>query len=178
VTYVVGIAATAQNFVHIKGGAYLDSLTIFFDKTGTFTNGEFTLLDLVKPESTSCKKTLQYLSIIEEWASHPTADAILFRASNAGVSIPSNMTFQKHTLLAGEGVLGVIDGKEVYVGNEWLFERLGLLDGLPAKIQSAVALWKNLGGTIGFMSVEGRGIVCAYCAAEVCVLSQRVLLKI
>ena len=26
--------------------------------------------------------------------------------------------------------------------------------------------WKVLGGTIGYMSIEGHGIVCAYCAAD------------
>ena len=123
-------------------------------------------LDLVEPESCSRNEILQYLSLMEERASHPVADAILARARNENVFIPSNMALQKHTLLAGEGILGVIDGKEVYVGNERLFERLGLLGGLPANIQTDVHTWKNLGGTIGFMSIEGRGIVCAYCAAD------------
>jgi Cd2+/Zn2+-exporting ATPase len=62
--------------------------------------------------------------------------------------------------------MGVVNGKEVYVGNERLFERLGLLAGLPEETQRNVEAWKQLGGTIGFMSTEGHGIVCAYCAAD------------
>jgi Zn2+/Cd2+-exporting ATPase len=43
VSYVAGLAATAQNGVLIKGGSYLEALgrvnKVFFDKTGTLTEG-------------------------------------------------------------------------------------------------------------------------------------------
>jgi phosphoserine phosphatase len=111
-------------------------------------------------------EVLQYLALMESRAAHPVAQAILAGTRNEGVSIPTAMILQRHTIIAGEGVVGVINGLDVHVGNERLFERLGLLDKVPAKILDSVSSWKQLGGTIGFMSIEGRGIVCAYCAAD------------
>jgi Cd2+/Zn2+-exporting ATPase len=171
VSYVAGLAATAQKGVLIKGGASLEALgsvkSICFDKTGTLTNGEFSLLHLtVLSDKLSRKRVLQYLSLMEERASHPVAQAILTAAHNESVVIPKTMVLQKHTILNGEGVAGVVDGLEVHVGNERLFERLGLLDGVPVTDRQSIESWKLLGGTVGYMSIEGFGIVCAYCAAD------------
>ena len=120
----------------------------------------------VLTESLSRVAVFQYLALMEERASHPVAQAILAAANNEKVVLPKKMVLQKHTIINGEGVLGVIDGKEVYVGNERLFERLGLLSNVSEKDRRLVEEWKNLGGTIGYMSIEGHGIVCAYCAAD------------
>ena len=171
IAYVAGLAATAQKGVLVKGGAFLESLgrvkNICFDKTGTLTNGEFSLLHLqVLTHNYTRDEVIQHLTLMEERASHPVANAIMERARNENVVVPPYMVLKKHALLAGEGVRGIIDGKEVYVGNERLFERLGLLDNLPRETRNTADSWKQLGGTIGFMSIEGSGIVCAYCATD------------
>lgn len=171
VSYVAGLAATAQKGILIKGGATLEALGkiqhICFDKTGTLTNGEFALLHLnVLSEKFSRNDVLQYLSLMEERASHPVAQAILAAAKNESVVVPKKMVLQKHSIVNGEGVVGVIDGKEIHVGNERMFERLDLLSGVGQGEQLMVEEWKNIGGTVGFMSIEGHGIVCAYCAAD------------
>jgi Cd2+/Zn2+-exporting ATPase len=171
VSYVAGLAATAQKGILIKGGANLEALglvkNICFDKTGTLTNGEFALLHMdVFGEGLSREKVFQYLSLMEERASHPVAQAILTGARNEGVTIPKTMKLQKHTIIAGEGVAGVINGLEVHVGNERLFDRLGLLGGVAESDQKRVESWASIGGTVGYMSVEGEGIVCAFCAAD------------
>jgi Cd2+/Zn2+-exporting ATPase len=171
VSYVAGLAATAQKGILIKGGATLEALgfvkNICFDKTGTLTNGEFAVLHLKTiSETLSRKEVIQYLALMEERASHPVAQAILTSAKNEKVSIPNDMVLEKHTIVAGVGVEGVINGLSVHVGNERLCDRLELLSGLDEGIRREVESWKALGGTVGFMSVEGHGIVCAYCAAD------------
>ena len=171
VSYVAGLAATAQKGILIKGGATLEALgavkRICFDKTGTLTNGEFALLHMeVLTESLSREEIFQYLALMEERASHPVAQALLAAASNEKVVLPKNMTLQKHAIINGEGVVGVIGGHEVHVGNERLFERLGLLASISDKNRQMIDDWKNLGGTIGYMSIGDYGIVCAYCAAD------------
>jgi len=171
VSYVAGLAATAQRGILIKGGATLEALgmvkNICFDKTGTLTNGEFKLLHMrIVPSKLSRIEAFQYLSLIEERASHPVAQAIVQAARNEKITVPEHMELEKHMILADEGDEGVINGLSVCVGNERLFERLMLLDELDERIRSEVESWKTLGGTIGFMSVEGHGIVCAYCAAD------------
>lgn len=171
VSYVAGLAASAQKGVLIKGGATLEALGaikhICFDKTGTLTNSEFALLQMkVLTEKLSRKEVFQYLSLMEERASHPVAQAILAAANNEKIVLPKKMVLQKHTIVNGEGVAGVIDGLEVHVGNERMFVRLGLLKEVPPSDREQVNEWKALGGTIGYMSVEGYGIVCAFCAAD------------
>ena len=93
---------------------------------------------------------------MEERAAHPVAQAIVTAARNENVSIPKDMALKKHTILEGEGVAGIINGQDVFVGNERLFHRLGLLAGLPGDISDRVESWKHLGGTIGFIAVGIR----------------------
>ena len=170
VTYVAGLAATAQKGVLVKGGAFLEALGqvshICFDKTGTLTTGNFALIHMeIVGTSLTRQEVLAYLLLMEERAAHPVAQAIIDAARNENVSIPKDMILQKHTILAGEGVTGVINGQDVFVGNERLFERLGLLSGLAVEVSDRVESWKKLGGTIGFVAIE-KTIVGAYCAAD------------
>jgi len=171
VSYVAGLAAAAQKGVLIKGGATLEALSavkhICFDKTGTLTNGEFALLHMeVLTDALTRENIFQYLALMEERASHPVAQAILAAANNEKIVLPKRMVLRNHKIINGMGVVGMIEGHEVHVGNESLFERLGLLTSVPVKDRQRVDNWKNLGGTIGFMSIAGHGIVCAYCAAD------------
>lgn len=171
VSYVAGLAATAQRGILVKGGATLEALSavknICFDKTGTLTNGNFIIVHLkMYSERLSRTEIMQYLMLMEERASHPVANAFMATARNERIAIPEDMTVEEHKILAGEGLEGTINGLKVFVGNDRLFERLGLLDALDHSIISEIDSWKALGGTIGFMSVEGHGIVCAYCAAD------------
>lgn len=171
VSYVAGLAAAAQKGILIKGGATLEALgvatNICFDKTGTLTNGEFAVLHLrIVPNSLPRNQVLQHLSLMEDRASHPVAQALVTAARNEGITVPTDMILEKHTIVAGEGVEGVVNGLEVSVGNERMFERLGLLNDLDEDIRSEVESWKMLGGTVGFMSIGDHGIVCGFCAAD------------
>jgi Zn2+/Cd2+-exporting ATPase len=171
VSYVAGLAATAQNGILIKGGAHLEALgkvsTIFFDKTGTLTEGQFKLLHLNTDSATYDRvQILQYLSLMEERASHPLAQSLVNGARNEGVKIPETLFVQDHTFLPGEGVSGVINGKQVYVGNARLFSRLGLFQKLSEAHLKLVSDWEAIGGTTGFVSISDEGIVGSYCVAD------------
>jgi Cd2+/Zn2+-exporting ATPase len=171
VTYVAGLAATAQRGILIKGGAHLEALgmvkKIAFDKTGTLTMGQFALLHLnTFSNEFSREEILQRLFLLEERASHPLAQAITHAVQNEGVSIPEGMKAKDHTQLAGEGIMAEIWDKMVFVGNERLFRRLGLFEQLPPEQRQPAEEWASKGGTVGFMSIEGCGIVCSYCVAD------------
>ena len=171
VTYVAGLAATAQRGVLIKGGAHLESLgligTICFDKTGTLTQGSFALIALnVVGDTFTREEVLEYLVLMEERANHPLAMAIVDGAKREGVSSPQNRKVSKHTFMAGEGLRGLIDGKEIYVGNSRLFERLGFLDDdMDEELENMIWNWEAMAGTVGFLSVDGE-LVCVYCVAD------------
>lgn len=171
VTYVAGLAATAQKGIVIKGGAHLEALgkvkTIAFDKTGTLTEGRFQLIDLrVVADRIPRKKLLEYLAVVESRATHPLASAILAAAKNEGVTSAVHLSLENHTFLAGEGVHAKVNGEDVYVGNMSLFRRIGLHDSLPDDVKELALKWSNDGGTVGFISIEGSGVVGAYCVAD------------
>ena len=88
VTYVAGLAATAQRGILIKGGAHLEALgmvrEIAFDKTGTLTQGNFSLLHLKTFGNLNRATILQHLSLVEERATHPLAVAIIKAVQNEG----------------------------------------------------------------------------------------------
>ena len=171
VTYVAGLAACAQKGIIVKGGQHLETLGkvqfIAFDKTGTLSEGVFQLLHFNEiGQSRDRKEVLAYLSLMEASASHPLADAIVKGAANEKAEIPANLEVKDHTLLPGEGVVGIIDNKKVHVGNKRLFVRLGLYDDLSEEDKATVDGWASSGGTIGFISIEGEGIVGAYCVSD------------
>lgn len=140
---------------------------IAFDKTGTLTQGEFALIHLnTFSDDYTREEVLQRLSLMEERASHPLSQAIVQAAQRENVSVPKEMTANNHTQLPGEGVTAIVNGKTVHVGNTRLFRRLGLSEGLPVDHKESAEEWASIGGTIGFMSIEGSGIVCSYCVAD------------
>lgn len=171
VSYVAGLAATAQRGIIIKGGAHLEALglvkKIAFDKTGTLTAGDFALLHLnVMGTAYTRQQVLQYLSKIEGNAAHPLSQALVQAARNEKVKVPRDMTMVDHKHLEGEGITAIVNDQRVHVGNERLFRRLGLFAKLLPQDQKIVEEWAALGGTIGYMSIGGEGIVCAYCVAD------------
>lgn len=140
--------------------------SIAFDKTGTLSEGIFALLHFNTIGDRPRTEVLEYLALMEAPASHPLSDAIVRGAANEHVSIPKHLTPRNHTILPGEGITAVVEGKHVYVGNEKLFKRLGLYDGLPETDREIANQWARSGGTVGFISIEGDGIVGAYCVAD------------
>jgi len=170
VSYVAGLAATAQRGVLVKGGAHLEALgmvtTVCFDKTGTLTQGKFQLVHFaIINDSMSRKEALEYLVLMEDRASHPLAWALIEGAQKEGVKIPKGRFVRNHTFLPGEGVIGTVDGEQVHVGNERLFERLGLYQGIGESERQALEEWEKV-GSVGFMSIGKKGIICAYCVAD------------
>mmetsp|Transcript_4379 Transcript_4379/g.11084 ORF Transcript_4379/g.11084 Transcript_4379/m.11084 type:complete len:1125 (-) Transcript_4379:130-3504(-) len=170
ISYVAGLAATAQNGILVKGGAYLEALGqvkhVCFDKTGTLTAGDFRLIKLIVAQPERRTEILQYLALMEARATHPLAQSLVDGIQAEGVSIPKTLRIQDHTFLPGEGVKAIVQDKDVFVGNERLFRRLDQWKTLPTDLKDQVASWEAMGGTIGFLSIQGEGIVCAYCVAD------------
>lgn len=103
---------------------------------------------------------------MEAPSSHPLSDTLVTAAKREGVSIPKDASVTDHSILKGEGVTAVVNGKQVYVGNYRLFRRVGMLDTLPLATKSAAEEWNRKGGTVGFIGIEGDGIVGAFCVMD------------
>jgi Cd2+/Zn2+-exporting ATPase len=171
VTYAAGLAAAAQKGIVVKGGASLEALgsvdKCLFDKTGTLTRGKFSVLHLdLIGEKRSRKEMLSLLALMEAPSSHPLSATLVKAAKKEGVLIPTDVQVKEHRILKGEGVEATVNGKQVYVGNKRLFERLGMYEQMPLKNKSLAETWMKQGGTIGFLGVEDEGILAAFCMSD------------
>jgi Cu+-exporting ATPase len=122
----VGLGRAATMGVLIKSGDALELSekisTVVFDKTGTLTKGAPEVLDIL-PVSGDPANLLSLAASIEQYSRHPLAMAILRKAADMGSALKSCDAF---TSLEGEGVIGVIDGKETVAGNAGLLNKRGI----------------------------------------------------
>ncbi|KAH7688010.1 Zinc-exporting ATPase protein [Dioscorea alata] len=124
-----GLLKAARKGLLIKGGDVLEALAgikvAAFDKTGTITRGEFTILKFIPiGNSITIDKLLYWVASIESKSSHPMASALVDYARWKSVEPkPDNVSeFQIH---AGEGIQGQIDGCSIYIGNKRIATRAG-----------------------------------------------------
>ena len=164
VTYAAGLAATAQRGIIVKGGAHLESLgaikTVVFDKTNTLTHGKFRVDHLQEMGTVRTRKEmLELLALMEAPSSHPLSATLVRAAAAEGVSIPRDADVALHTVLKGEGVTARVYGKQAYVGNQRLFDRLGFYEKLPFEYKQLATEWAGNGATVGFIGLEDVGII-------------------
>lgn len=116
------IGGASQRGVLIKGANYLETLakvdTVVFDKTGTLTEGRFEV-SAVHPESLGEAQLLDLAAMAESRSAHPIAESIV--RAYAGDIAQSRIA--SVTEEAGLGVIAVVDGRRVAVGNPKLMER-------------------------------------------------------
>lgn len=106
----VGMGKGAQLGVLIKDGTVLETLgglsAAVFDKTGTLTAGEPTVVACDVPAD-----ALRLAAALEARSEHPLARAVVAYANVA--ELPAAESFEA---VVGEGVRGVVEGHEVFVG--------------------------------------------------------------
>lgn len=140
---MVGVGKGAEAGILIRGGEILERAknldTIVFDKTGTLTRGEPALTDVVALGNLSKGEVLRYAAAIEFGSEHPLGEAIVKGARQRDLAIPSISQFEA---IAGHGIRGSVNNKEVLLGNRRLFQRESI------DIKAAEHL---------MISLEGRG---------------------
>ena len=119
---MVSTGKGAELGVLIKGGEALqcagDIRTVVLDKTGTVTEGRPTVTDIALAASGFTDERLLHLVAALETASeHPLADAVVRHAKDRGLTLASPQSFDSVT---GRGIVGVVDGVALAVGNETL----------------------------------------------------------
>ena len=119
-TYFSGIGACAKKGVLVKGATYLDELarakTFVFDKTGTLTKGKFAVKNILATGQVRDEELISLISALEKYSSHPIAKA--FDLYKTELEVASVEEF------AGKGLVGLINGEEILVGNaKFLIER-------------------------------------------------------
>ena len=117
---IVGIGRAASEGVLFKDAESLEILgqskSLMIDKTGTLTEGQPTVTDIVLFSEHSEEELLLLATAIEVSSEHPLATAICQAAANRNLVV----LHHADTFLStpGAGVQGTVAGKTVALGNE------------------------------------------------------------
>lgn len=123
--YFGGIGLASRNGILFKGGNFLDVMTkvdvIVMDKTGTLTKGVFKVQKVV-PINIDEKELLNTTAALESNSTHPVAKAIIDYIGDKTDSLKATDVEE----IAGHGLKGRINGKEVLAGNLKLMRKFNI----------------------------------------------------
>ena len=146
---MVGTGRGARAGVLIRNAEALEMLrsvdTLVVDKTGTLTEG--------KPRVTAVEgppDMLRLAASLEQGSEHPIAAAVVAAAHDRGIGLAPVSSFQS---VAGKGVAGVVEGRDVILGNERLLDERAID---TAALAERAAEFRASGATVFFVAVNGQ----------------------
>ena len=151
---MVGTGKGAENGVLIKSAEALEAAgkvdTIVFDKTGTITEGQPVVTDLIANENFTEEKLLTLAASAEVGSEHPLGEAIIQKAETEGLEL---LEIEAFNAIPGHGIEVEIEGQELLLGNEKLMteNNIALKDFAEESNQLAEA-----GKTPMFIAVDNK----------------------
>lgn len=151
---MVGTGRGAESGVLFKSAEALEVLhkadTLVVDKTGTLTEGKPRLVTLEPAGGIAADDLLRLAASLERTSEHPLAAAIVRAAAEKGLSLAEPHDFRSIT---GKGVMAVIDGRSVALGNAALMADLSI-DIVP--LQARLETLRTKGQTVMVVAVDGQ----------------------
>jgi Cu+-exporting ATPase len=124
---MVGTGRGAEGGVLFRNAEALEVLegvtTLVVDKTGTLTEGRPALAALRAVGSIDEATLLQLVASLEHVSEHPLASAIVAGARERNIALLPVSDFRSVT---GQGVDGVVAGRQIAIGNAGFMESLGV----------------------------------------------------
>jgi P-type Cu+ transporter len=124
---MVGTGRGAQAGVLVRNAEALELLekvdTLVVDKTGTLTEGKPRLTRLAAAGDISEDVLLRLAASLERASEHPLAAALVEGAAAREIGLAEASEF---TAFPGKGVVGIVEGRRVAVGNTALFGEFGI----------------------------------------------------
>ena len=121
----------------IKGTKHIEALAkakqIALDKTGTITTGKMEIEKIVPLGDFRKEKILSYVYALEKNSNHPISTAIAKEVEKQ--PIEGIIEVEKQEEIAGYGIKGEIQGKQVLFGNRRLLEKENIK--IPENIEEA-----------------------------------------
>ena len=123
---IVGTGKGAENGIFIKSAEALETAykidTIIFDKTGTITEGNPKVTDIITIEILE-NDFLQLVASVENASEHPLADAIVKEAKHRNLELLNIMNFEA---IVGKGVRADVLGQHIIIGNKKLMDDINI----------------------------------------------------
>jgi len=119
IAMLAAIGGAAKQGLLIKGGKYIETLAkadvLLVDKTGTLTQGNPRITDIVTLNGLNADELLQLAASVERDSEHPLASAVRNAASERGLPLTAPEAF---TSIPGHGVRAQLKGRTIEIGNE------------------------------------------------------------
>jgi len=124
IAFVAGLSRAAHVGVIVKGGVAIERLgdarTVLLDKTGTLTLGVPSIEKVIALDGSDRRELLHLAASLDQLSSHVLATAIV---RGAGVEAIPLVRPQQVRESPGQGIAGLVDGRQVVVGSPaWLAE--------------------------------------------------------
>ena len=143
-----GIGAGSKKGILFKGGASLEFLSkigaVVMDKTGTVTEGNFQVQNIVPAWKFSEAELLRICASCEQRSTHPIAESIVKAAHEKDMILDRPVMLKE---IAGRGVSAFLPQGRVYCGNKKLLEENGIFVSVNDE---------ELTGSVVFVGVDGR----------------------
>ncbi|OKZ61345.1 MAG: cadmium-translocating P-type ATPase [Clostridium sp. 42_12] len=124
-SFFAGLGGASHEGVLVKGSNYLETLAgvkcVVFDKTGTMTQGVFEVIG-VHHSKLEEQKLLEYAAHAECHSTHPISKSLC--KAYQGKLDQSRVTDVEE--IGGNGIIAVVDGKKIAVGNSKLMRKIGV----------------------------------------------------
>ena len=124
---MVGVGKAAEAGVLIRNGEALQTAskitTMILDKTGTITEGDPKVTDVLLAKGQEREHVLMLAASIEAGSEHPLAMAIVQSAKEQGIEARKVSAFAS---IAGKGVQATLDDSQLLFGNEKLMKERGI----------------------------------------------------
>ena len=151
---MVGTGRGARAGILIKNAEALETFqkvdTIALDKTGTLTQGKPELMSVMVVADETDEHVVRLAASLERASEHPLAAAIVEAAEANNLQLIQPDGFRSIT---GKGVVGIVAGHEIAVGNEMLFDELNI--SFASLGEQTEALGRD-GQTVVFVAVDSR----------------------
>jgi len=173
--------AASRKGILVKDSRVLETVrkidTVILDKTGTVTEGKFSLVDLIPCEqvcteaalvghrsdelvtrtcsaSSSSNSDNEFLSLfasLESYSEHPLGRAVIDYARTRSVQLHDAQSVEIHK---GRGITGIVAGKSLFAGNRQLLSELGIP--LDAETDRQAKEAEAEGKTVSFVGCDSE----------------------
>ena len=189
-----GIGAGSKKGILFKGGISLEQLhnvkAVVMDKTGTITEGNFVVQEVVSTGSLSSDELLTLAAGCEQISTHPIATSIVTAAQEKGLSLVKPAKLEE---IAGHGISAETTNGTLLVGNRKLMDQfhidlsayqkkgfgsevlialngkfeghIVISDTIKSEAKSAIAALKKLGITTAMLTGDAQESADAVAAA-------------
>ena len=150
---MVGIGKGAQHGVLIKNAEALEKMdlvdTLIIDKTGTITEGRPSVETIVAFDNHSELQILSFSSSLNQMSEHPLAEAIVSYGKMKGID---QLQVDDFLAVTGKGVSGIIDQKQVAIGNEKMMDLAGVA--FSQNHSRSAQKYQEAGKTVSYVSIN------------------------